>query len=47
MSGVIRLRDVAVHPVLIVSEYGWVVFARCVWAGVTGSKATFLSIVMM
>jgi hypothetical protein len=47
MSGIITFKDVVVHPVLVVSEYGWVVYLRCAWAAITRSKVTFLSIVMM
>lgn len=43
MVGVITGRHVALHPVLIVHEFGWRVLLRCVKAVVTRKQATFLS----
>lgn len=44
MVGVVRGRDVARHPMIVVRAFGWRVFARCVWAALTRREATFLAV---
>jgi hypothetical protein len=45
MTGVITFRHIATNAHIVVAEYGWKVFARCVVAAVRGESRTFLSIV--
>jgi hypothetical protein len=44
MTGLIRARDVALHPLLVVRGFGWRVFCRCLWAALTRRRITFLAV---
>jgi len=46
MTGVITLRDVLAHPVLVVRGFGWRVFVRCIVAACRHEECTFLSLVV-
>jgi hypothetical protein len=44
VTGAIRVRDVARHPVLVVCGFGWHAFGRCLWAALTRRRVTFLGL---
>jgi hypothetical protein len=44
MTGVITLRHVLAHPVLVIRGFGCRVFVRCIWAACRHEQRTFLSI---
>jgi hypothetical protein len=46
MTGLIRARDVAQHPVLVVRGFGWRVFLRCLWAALVRRRITFLALAL-
>lgn len=45
MTGLIRTRDVLRHAPTVVRCYGWKCFIAALWAGVTRTRRTWLSIV--
>lgn len=46
MNGVISSRHLLTHAVVIISEFGVVIYIKCVHAVITHKRTTFLSIVM-
>ncbi len=44
MQGVITLRDVAAHAVVIAREFGGKCLLRCLVVACTGRKTTFLEV---
>ncbi len=46
MTGFIREREVAHHPVLVAREFGWRVLIRCLWAAMTRRRITFLELAL-
>lgn len=45
MHGTITSKDVLLHPLLIVTEYGLACYLRCLMALLRGQRTTFLEVV--